>query len=258
MSTAVPNVVTVLMNVSSCVAMADAQGDRDVGRVGVDRGRATAGRVGGELLVQRRERRVAAAHGLAAETVRAGARATAGSSTIRGATPSGCRARRRTLTGGSSRCAATSPVSSPTRTVGGDHAPVAVDGERRVGLVAGQQPVERLADGVHHRLVERAAAVDRRVAGREQQLVALAQRDVELLGEAQHHLGARLGAAGLDEAQVARRDAGLEGEVELAEAPPAAPVAQQPAYGRRAAGGLAHGEHGNGRGALSAPPAAAR
>ena len=48
----------------------------------------------------------------------------------------------------------------------------------------------------------------------------------------QDHLAARLRAAGFEEAEVTGRDVGLEREVELAEAPALAPVAQVIADGR--------------------------
>ncbi|MCY1559255.1 hypothetical protein D9M68_962750 [compost metagenome] len=47
----------------------------------------------------------------------------------------------------------------------------------------------------------------------------------------QEHLAAGLGAPGFDEAQVARGDIGLAGEVELTEAATLAPLAQQGADG---------------------------
>ena len=87
--------------------------------------------------------------------------------------------------------------------------------------MAAQQLVERVLD--RPELLERPLRVDRRVAGGEQHPVALAQRHVELLGQVQDHLLARARAAGLEEAQVARGDAGLEREVELAEAALGAP-----------------------------------
>ena len=62
-------------------------------------------------------------------------------------------------------------------------------------------------------------AEHRREAGREQQGVALAQRDVQRVGQEQHHLAARLRAAGLEEAHVSRRDARLVRERELAQVP---------------------------------------
>ena len=65
------------------------------------------------------------------------------------------------------------------------------------------------------------------MAGGEQQLVALPDRDLELLGEQQHHLGTRRRAAGLDEAQMPRRDPRVERHVELGAPPPLAPLTQQ-------------------------------
>jgi hypothetical protein len=76
-------------------------------------------------------------------------------------------------------------------TVRGDDGPVAVDDDCRIGLVRGQEPFERLPDGLHLALVERALAEDRGEAGRQEQVVALAQRDVEALGEVEDHLAAR-------------------------------------------------------------------
>lgn len=70
-------------------------------------------------------------------------------------------------------------------------------------------------------------AVQRGEPGRRQQLVAVAQRDLELIGEVQHHLPARLRAARLDEGQVAGRHAGHRGQVELAETAAGAPQLQQ-------------------------------
>ena len=67
---------------------------------------------------------------------------------------------------------------------------------------------------------------DRREAGGQQQRVAVAQRDLERVGEMQQHLPARSGTACLDEAQVARGDRGVERELELAELAPLAPRAQ--------------------------------
>jgi hypothetical protein len=138
----------------------------------------------------------------------------------------------------------------PDRAVGRDHAPVAVDDERGVGLVAGEHAVERLADGAHLGRLEVALAVGGRVAGGEQQAVALAQRHVEVLGEVHDELGARARAAGLDEAQMPRGDAGVQGEVELAEVPARAPVAQQRSDG----GAVDDAVHRHGGVSPPAPP----
>ena len=75
-----------------------------------------------------------------------------------------------------------------------------------------------------------------------QQRVARAQRHVEPLGQAQQHAAARRRAASLDEAQVAGGDLGLAGELELAEAAPLAPFAQEIAGACARAG--SDGSHG--------------
>ena len=100
-----------------------------------------------------------------------------------------------------------------------------VHDERRVRLAR----LEDARDGVsylrHRGRVERRLAIDRGEAGGLEQRVPIAERDVERLGERQHHLAARARAAGLDEAQVAARDAGLERERELTLAARSAPGA---------------------------------
>ena len=82
----------------------------------------------------------------------------------------------------------------------------------------------RLADGLELVGVERPLPVRGRVAGREQERVALAERNVEMLREMEDELTARPRTPGLDEAQVASRHLGFDGEVELADAPALAPV----------------------------------
>ena len=69
--------------------------------------------------------------------------------------------------------------------------------------------------------------VSRRKAGRQQHPVLLAQRQVEPVGQPQHHVARRRRAAAFDEAQMALRDVGLEREVELAHAAAAAPFADE-------------------------------
>ena len=117
--------------------------------------------------------------------------------------------------------------------VGGDEVPQPVDDHGRVGLVPGEDHVERAAHRVHLGVVERALPVHRRVAGGHQQRVALAQRHVEVLRQVEHQLAARLRPARLHEAQVASRHGGLVGQVELAEPPALPPVAQQVAHAER-------------------------
>jgi len=125
--------------------------------------------------------------------------------------------------------------------IGLDEVPVAVHRGRRVRLVAGEDLAHGGADLGHLGRVEGRLGVDRRVATGKQELVALAQGHVELVGEAQHHVAARRRAPGLDEAEVARGDLGVEREVHLAEAPALAPAAQELANGER--GDVLGGRH---------------
>ena len=91
----------------------------------------------------------------------------------------------------------------------------------------GQHLAHRRAHGRQLRGVQRGLGVDGGVAGGEQELVALAERQLELLGQAQDHLAARAGPAGLHEAQVPSGDLRLEREVELAQPAALAPPPQQ-------------------------------
>ena len=81
--------------------------------------------------------------------------------------------------------------------------------------------------GCKRRIVELALAIAWRETGGEQQVVAFPERYFELVGEVKHHVARRFGAAAFQKAQMALRDFGLAGEVELAHAPPDAPFAQQ-------------------------------
>ena len=105
------------------------------------------------------------------------------------------------------------------------HVPMAVDRQRRIGLVSGQHQIDRLARGIERRVGERPLRKHRRKTRGDQQNVALAQRNIELLGKMQDHVAGRLGAARLEKAQVLGRDLGLAGEIELAHAPALAPFA---------------------------------
>jgi len=104
---------------------------------------------------------------------------------------------------------------------------VAVEHERGIRLLSFQDEVERAAGQGERRRIQIGRAVDRREAGRRQQIVAVAQRHVEGPGELEDHLTARLGPAGLDEADVTARDPGFAGEIELAQLPARPPVADQ-------------------------------
>ncbi len=111
--------------------------------------------------------------------------------------------------------------------VGGHEVPEPIDDHGGVRLVSGQDHVEGAAHRIHVGVVERSLPVHRREAGCHEERVALAQGHVEVLGQVQHQLAARLGASRLHEAEVARRHRCLVGQVELAQAPSLAPVAQQ-------------------------------
>ena len=80
--------------------------------------------------------------------------------------------------------------------------------------------------GVSARIVERALRKRRRKARGHQQHVAFAQRHLQPLGEPQHHVARRRGAAGLDEAEMPRRNLGVAGEIELAEMAALPPLPQ--------------------------------
>jgi hypothetical protein len=67
----------------------------------------------------------------------------------------------------------------------------------------------------------------RRIPGREQERITLPQWDLEVLRQVEYHLPARLRPAGLDKAQVSRRDLGLEREIQLRDPPALAPFANE-------------------------------
>ena len=115
--------------------------------------------------------------------------------------------------------------------VGLDQVPQPVDDQRRVRLVRLEQPRQRLPQRLHHLPVVGQLQIGRREAAREQQAVALGDRQVEVLGQVDEELAARAGPAGLDEAQVLGRDVRVEGQLELAEAASRAPEADQLARG---------------------------
>jgi hypothetical protein len=107
------------------------------------------------------------------------------------------------------------------------HVPVAVEHEGRIRLLLAQDEVECAPDLGQRRSVEPRRPVDGRVAGGREQIVAVAQRHVERTRQQQDHFPARLRPTRLDEAEVPRRHARLDREVELAQPPARPPVAQQ-------------------------------
>ena len=111
--------------------------------------------------------------------------------------------------------------------IGRDHGPCPVDRERRIGLVGLENEVDGRAGAIECGIAEGPVAEARRIAGGNQQGVALPQWHIELLGEVQHHLARRLRSPALDEAQVLLRDLGLGGERELAHMALRAPGTEQ-------------------------------
>ena len=126
----------------------------------------------------------------------------------------------------------------PDRRIAIKKFPPAVDHHSGIGLVPGQHAAQGGADHGQFRAVERVLGVGRGVAAGQQQRVAVAQGDVEVLGQAQDHRAGRPGPAGLHKAQVACRDFGLDGQVKLA-APGAAGATR--GAGHRRAGGAGSG-----------------
>jgi hypothetical protein len=107
--------------------------------------------------------------------------------------------------------------------VGAHEVPVPVHHDPREWFVGPEDPVERRQHVVGSRIVETELTVRRRVAGGEEQVVAIAQRHLQRLGERVQHLPARLRASRLDEADMAGRHPGPRRQVELAHPPLRAP-----------------------------------
>ena len=103
----------------------------------------------------------------------------------------------------------------------------AVGDHGRVRSVAIEDPIEGAEDRVELRIVEARLGIGRCVAGGEQHRVALAQWDLERLGEPHDHPATGERASALDKADVALRRSGAQGELELADTPALAPVAER-------------------------------
>jgi hypothetical protein len=110
--------------------------------------------------------------------------------------------------------------------VGGDHVPDAIDRDRRIGLVAREDLVQRVSHRGEIGVVQGPLRIGRGVARREQQPIPLPKWDPELIHDPQQRLAARQGAARLDKAQMAGRDPGVEGEPELGQVPALTPPPQ--------------------------------
>jgi hypothetical protein len=105
--------------------------------------------------------------------------------------------------------------------------PVPVEHHGGIRLLLPEHEAERPPHLGHLRRVQGRLPIDRGVSGDGQQLVAAAERDLEHAGQEQHHLAARLGAAGLEEAEMPRRDPRRGGQPELAHGAPLAPLPEQ-------------------------------
>ena len=81
---------------------------------------------------------------------------------------------------------------------------MAVHGHGRKRLLVAKDAVERLARRRHGRVGQVGLVIHRREAAREQELIALAQRNVERTRQRQQHLATRARPSDLDEAEVAR------------------------------------------------------
>ena len=154
---------------------------------------------------------------------------------IRGAIPSGCNVARSAFAGGSSSAGAiprAAARSRHSRARGSSAGRARAPGRARAHPGSARAPRGR----AHLVAVERALAVRRREAGRQQESIALSERDLESLGEVEHHLPARTGSPCLDEAQVPRRDGGSQRQLELAQIATRPPLAQQLPGVRRSCG----------------------
>jgi hypothetical protein len=125
------------------------------------------------------------------------------------------------------------------RRVGRDDVPVPVERKGGIGFLPLQHQIDGGACRGERRMLERTLGKDRGVARRHQQHVAFAHRDIELLREVQQHVAARLRAASFDKAQMPGGNAGVAGEVELAEAAALPPLSYEPAD-RGARGAIEH------------------
>jgi hypothetical protein len=107
----------------------------------------------------------------------------------------------------------------PLARVGGDDIAVTVDDDRRVGHVRVEDVRERGKDRGQARAVKRRLRVGGRVAGLEQQFVALAERQAKRLGKADDHRTAGRRTSAFDEADVPLGGPGPYGQLKLAQPP---------------------------------------
>src|SRR5437762_5094602 len=75
--------------------------------------------------------------------------------------------------------------------IGLDQVPEPVDDQSRVRLVRFEQPLERLPKRLHHLPVVVQVQIGRRKTAREQQPIALGDRQIEVLGQVNEELATR-------------------------------------------------------------------
>lgn len=116
---------------------------------------------------------------------------------------------------------------------------MAIHGERRKRLVPLENEVDGLPGGHEGRIVQRSLGKDGRIAGGDQDRIALAQRHAQPFGQMQQQVAAGCRAPAFDEAQVPLRDFRVERQVELAQMAATPPFAQDvtEALGGHAAAG---------------------
>jgi len=101
------------------------------------------------------------------------------------------------------------------RRVAHDHVPQRVDDERRIRLLLAQDELQRAPNGLELGCVELAGAVQRCVAGGEQEQIPIAERNVEHGAEPLDHRPARPRAPRLEKAQMTDGHLGVGGQREL-------------------------------------------
>jgi hypothetical protein len=90
--------------------------------------------------------------------------------------------------------------------------------DRRIWFVAPEDELERLAGGLEYWRIQIRLGINRSVAGRDQELIAIAQLELERLSQADHECAPWHRPRAFDEAQVALRGAGPNRELELTQA----------------------------------------
>ncbi|MGY2993135.1 hypothetical protein ACVWWD_001942 [Mesorhizobium sp. URHB0026] len=95
--------------------------------------------------------------------------------------------------------------------VGHQHIPVPVHDQRRIGFMLAQDARQGIGDALHFHGVPGAFGEHRRVACRQKQGIALAQRDIEHPGDRHQGLTAGNAASAFDEADLSLRNSRIEG-----------------------------------------------